>query len=98
MKRPYELCNKYAELFFRLLLKKAYKNADFKNLKIISNISDTGILNIIATDGRYNYDLYTQRLKYKGQEVCAFEISRYSETTTYSDTRIFLPDTFERIE
>ena len=98
MKRPYELANQYAELFFRLLLKKAYKNADFKNLQIITNYSDTGILNIIATDGRYSYDLYTQWLTYKGQEICAFEISRYSETTTYSDTRVFLPDTFERIE
>ena len=98
MRKQNQISNEYAELFFKLLLKKAYRNINLKDIKIIHNISDTGILNIIATDGHYSYDFFIKKIMYKGREINAFEISRYSEVSTYSDTKIFLPDTYEKIE
>ena len=98
MKRQEILCNYYSELFFKMLLKKAYRKVNLKELKITHNISDTGILNIIATDGHYSYDMYIHSLEHNNNLIEVFEISRYSEFSTYSDTKIFRQDTFEEIE
>ena len=62
MEQKEQLCKYYSELFFKMLLKKAYRKVNLKEVKITHNISDTGILNIIATDGHYSYDLYIQNL------------------------------------
>jgi len=84
-----QLCKYYSELFFKILLKKAYRKVNLKEVKITHNISDTGILNIIATDGHYSYDMYIHNLEYNNETIEVFEISRYSEFSTYSDTKIF---------
>ena len=71
---------------------------NLKEVKITHNISDTGILNIIATDGHYSYDMYIHNLEYKNETINVFEISRYSEFSTYSDTKIFNQVTLEEIK
>lgn len=81
-----------------MLLKKAYKKVDLREIKITHNISDTGILNIIATDGHYSYDMYITEMEYHNKMIKVFEISRYSEFSTYSDTKIFKQDTFELVQ
>lgn len=98
MKNEETPCKYYSELFFKMLLKKAYRKVNLKELKIIHNISDTGILNIIATDGHYSYDMYIHIMEYQKEQIQVFEISRYSEFSTYSDTKIFKQDTFEQIQ
>lgn len=98
MKTQNKLCNYYSELFFKMLLKKAYRKVNLKEIKITHNISDTGILNIIATDGHYSYDMYIHDLEYQNKNIAVFEISRYSEFSTYSDTKIFRQDTLEEIK
>lgn len=98
MEQKEKLCKYYSELFFKMLLKKAYRKVNLKEIKITHNISDTGILNIIATDGHYSYDMYIHKLEYKKESIEVFEISRYSEFSTYSDTKIFRQDTFEEIQ
>ena len=80
------------------LLKKAYKNANFKRLQIVHNICNTGILNIIATDEHYNYDLFEKEIELNNKIVAVFEISRYSKHSTYSDTKIFRKDNFDEIK
>lgn len=50
MEQKEQLCKYYSELFFKMLLKKAYRKVNLKEVEITHNISDTGILNIIATD------------------------------------------------
>lgn len=89
MEQKEQLCKYYSELFFKILLKKAYRKVNLKEVKITHNISDTGILNIIATDGHYSYDMYIHNLEYNNETIEVFEISRYSEFSTYSDTKIF---------
>ncbi len=91
MKQQEQLCKYYSELFFKMLLKKAYRKVNLKEIKITHNISDTGILNIIATDGRYSYDMYIDKLECKNRPIEVFEIS------TYSDTKIFNQVTLEEI-
>lgn len=91
-------CIYYSNLFFKALLKKAYKNANFKKLKVIHNICNTGVLNIIATDEHYNYDLFEKEIELYNKKVEVFEISRYSEVSTYSDTKLFRKDNFDEIK
>lgn len=98
MKEQESFCKYYSELFFKMLLKKAYKKVDLREIKITHNISDTGILNIIATDGHYSYDMYITEMEYHNKMIKVFEISRYSEFSTYSDTKIFKQDTFELVQ
>ena len=98
MKQKEQLCKYYSELFFKMLLKKAYRKVNLKEIKITHNISDTGILNIIATDGHYSYDMYITEMEYHNKMIKVFEISRYSEFSTYSDTKIFKQDTFELVQ
>ncbi len=98
MKEQENFCKYYSELFFKMLLKKAYKKVDLREIKITHNISDTGILNIIATDGHYSYDMYITEMEYHNKMIKVFEISRYSEFSTYSDTKIFKQDTFELVQ
>ncbi len=98
MKQKEQLCKYYSELFFKMLLKKAYRKVNLKEIKITHNISDTGTLNIIATDGHYSYDMYINSLEYRNELIEVFEISRYSEFSTYSDTKVFRQDTFEEIQ
>ena len=98
MKEQENFCKYYSELFFKMLLKKAYKKVDLKEIKITHNISDTGILNIIATDGHYSYDMYITEIEYHNKMIKVFEVSRYSEFSTYSDTKIFKQDTFELVQ
>jgi hypothetical protein len=93
-----QLCKYYSELFFKMLLKKAYRKVNLKDIKITHNISDTGVLNIIATDGHYSYDMYIHKLEYKSKSIEVFEISRYSEFSTYSNTKIFNQVTLEEIK
>lgn len=88
----------YSNLFFMALLKRAYKNANFKKLQIVHNICNKGILNIIATDEHYNYDLYEKEIELNNKTVPVFEISRYSEFSTYSDTKIYRKDNFDEIK
>ena len=88
----------FSELFFKMLLKKAYKKVDLREIKITHNISYTGILNIIATDGHYSYDMYITEMEYHNKMIKVFEISRHSEFSTYSDTKIFKQDTFELVQ
>ena len=57
MEQKEQLCKYYSELFFKMLLKKAYRKVNLKEVEITHNISDTGILNIIATDGHYIYTI-----------------------------------------
>ena len=64
MKEQENFCKYYSELFFKMLLKKAYKKVDLREIKITHNISDTGTLNIIATDGHYSYDMYIHSLDF----------------------------------
>ncbi len=98
MEQKEQLCKYYSELFFKILLKKAYRKVNFKELKIIHNICDTGIFNIIATDGHYSYDMYIHDIEYQKEKLSVFEISRYSEFSTYSDTKIFNQITLEEIK
>ena len=98
MKEQENFCKYYSELFFKMLLKKAYKKVDLREIKITHNISDTGILNIIATDGHYSYDMYITEMEYHNKMIKVFEISRYSEFSTYSDTKVFKQDTFELVQ
>ena len=98
MEQKEQLCKYYSELFFKILLKKAYRKVNLKEVKITHNISDTGILNIIATDGHYSYDMYIHNLEYNNGTIEVFEISRYSEFSTYSDTKIFNQVTLEEIK
>lgn len=98
MKEQENFCKYYSELFFKMLLKKAYKKVDLREIKITHNISDTGILNIIATDGHYSYDMYITEMEYHNKMIKVFEIGRYSEFSTYSDTKIFKQDTFELVQ
>lgn len=98
MKKEEQLCKHYSELFFKMLLKKAYRKVNLKEIKITHNISDTGILNIIATDGHYSYDMYIHELEYNKKTINVFEIGRYSEFSTYSDSKIFNQDTLEEIK
>lgn len=98
MKEQENFCKYYSELFFKMLLKKAYKKVDLREIKITHNISDTGILNIIATDGHYSYDMYITEIEYHNKMIKVFEVSRYSEFSTYSDTKIFKQDTFELVQ
>lgn len=98
MKEQENFCKYYSELFFKMLLKKAYKKVDLREIKIKHNISDTGILNIIATDGHYSYDMYITEIEYHNKMIKVFEVSRYSEFSTYSDTKIFKQDTFELVQ
>lgn len=97
MKQQEQLCRYFSELFFKMLLKKAYRKVNLKEVKVTHNISDTGILNIIATDGHYSYDMYIDKLECKNGTIEVFEISRYSEFSTYSDTKIFNQVTLEEI-
>lgn len=98
MKEQENFCKYYSELFFKMLLKKAYKKVDLREIKITHNISDTGILNIIATDGHYSYDMYITEIEYHNKMIKVFEFSRYSEFSTYSDTKVFKQDTFELVQ
>ena len=98
MKEQENFCKYYSELFFKMLLKKAYKKVDLREIKITHNISDTGILNIIATDGHYSYDMYITEIEYHNKMIKVFEVSRYSEFSTYSDTKVFKQDTFELVQ
>ena len=98
MEQKEQLCKYYSELFFKMLLKKAYRKVNLKDIKITHNISDTGVLNIIATDGHYSYDMYIHNLEYKNETINVFEISRYSEFSTYSNTKIFNQVTLEEIK
>lgn len=98
MEQKEQLCKYYSELFFKMLLKKAYRKVNLKDIKITHNISDTGVLNIIATDGHYSYDMYIHKLEYRNESIEVFEISRYSEFSTYSDTKIFNQVTLEEIK
>ncbi len=93
-----EYCKYYSNLFFKLLLKKAYRNVNLKLINILHNISDTGTLNIIATDSHYNYDLYVKNVELKDKVIEVFEISRYSQFSTYSDSKIFNTTTLEEIQ
>ena len=77
MEQKEQLCKYYSELFFKMLLKKAYRKVNLKEVEITHNISDTGILNIIATDGHYSYDMYIHNLEYNNETIEVFEISRY---------------------
>ena len=92
-----DYCEYYSNLFFKMLVKKSYRNANMSKLKIVHNICNTGTLNIIATDGHYNYDLYMRELEYKNKKIEVFEISRYSEFSTYSDSKIYNQNTLEEI-
>lgn len=92
-----DYCEYYSNLFFKMLVKKAYRNVNMPKLKIIHNICNTGTVNIIATDGRYNYDLYIKQLESKNKKIEVFEISRYSEFSTYSDSKIYSKNTLEEI-
>ena len=98
MEQKEQLCKYYSELFFKMLLKKAYRKVNLKEVEITHNISDTGILNIIATDGHYSYDMYIHTLEYNNETIEVFEISRFSEFSTYSDTKIFNQVTLEEIK
>ena len=98
MEQKEQLCKYYSELFFKMLLKKAYRKVNLKEVEITHNISDTGILNIIATDGHYSYDMYIHNLEYNNETIEVFEISRYSEFSTYSNTKIFNQVTLEEIK
>lgn len=98
MEQKEQLCKYYSELFFKMLLKKAYRKVNLKEVEITHNISDTGILNIIATDGHYSYDMYIHNLEYNNETIEVFEISRSSEFSTYSDTKIFNQVTLEEIK
>ena len=98
MKEQENFCKYYSEIFFKMLLKKAYKKVDLREIKITHNISDTGILNIIATDGHYSYDMYITEIEYHNKMIKVFEVSRYSEFSTYSDTKVFKQDTFELVQ
>lgn len=98
MEQKEQLCKYYSELFFKMLLKKAYRKVNLKEVEITHNISYTGILNIIATDGHYSYDMYIHNLEYNNETIEVFEISRYSEFSTYSDTKIFNQVTLEEIK
>ena len=98
MEQKEQLCKYYSELFFKMLLKKAYRKVNLKDIKITHNISDTGVLNIIATDGHYSYDMYIHKLEYNSKSIEVFEISRYSEFSTYSNTKIFNQVTLEEIK
>lgn len=91
-------CIYFSNLFFKTLLKKAYRNANLKELKILHNICDTGVINIIASDKHYNYDLYVKELEINNKKIEVFEISRYSEFSTYSDTKIFRKDNLDEIK
>ena len=93
-----EYCKYYSNLFFKILLKKAYRNVTLKTIKILHNICDTGTLNIIATDNHYNYDLYLKEIEYNGNTIEVFEISRYSNFSTYSDSKKFNQETLEEIK
>lgn len=92
-----EYCEYYSNLFFKMLVKKAYKNVNMRKLKIVHNICSTGTLNIIATDEHYNYDLYLKTLEWKNKKIEVFEISRYSEFSTYSNSKSYNKDTLEEI-
>lgn len=91
-------CTYYSNLFFKILLKKAYRNVVLKNIEIVYNICETGKVNIIAKDNRYNYDLYIKNIEDNKKDRSVFAISRYSNYSTYSDSKIFDIDTLEQIK
>lgn len=98
MKTVEKNCKYYSELFFKILLKKAYRKVDLRQIKIVHNISETGTLNIIATDGHYNYDIYISEIEYQNKPTKVFAISRYSEYSSFSDSKLFNQETFELIQ
>ena len=97
---PKDIILESTSMFFRLLVKKAFPGAVFKRLKVIQNICDTGVWNIIGNDGHYDFDLYTttRDISPNEKDVPVFEVSKYSQFSTYATSKVYRKDTLEEIK